>query len=155
LRISISAILLYQFGRLGITAGVHRLWSHRSYKAKWPLRLILTFFSTLAFQHSVIDWAKDHRLHHKFSETDADPHNAKRGFFFSHVGWVLCRRHAQVEEKLNQIDVSDLWADPILKYQHKYYYSLMFLICFVMPTFIPMYFWDETFENAFHINLFR
>ncbi|RZC41574.1 hypothetical protein BDFB_013955, partial [Asbolus verrucosus] len=149
------AILFYQFGSLGITAGAHRLWSHRSYKAKWPLRLILTFFNTLAFALSVIDWSRNHRLHHKFSETDADPHNAKRGFFFSHIGWLLCRRHSQVEEKLKQIDVSDLWADPLLMYQHKYYHSLMLLTCFVIPTLIPMYFWSETFENAFHINLFR
>jgi fatty-acid desaturase len=47
-----TAILLYQAGGLGITAGAHRLWAHRSYKAKWPLRLILMIFNTLAFQVS-------------------------------------------------------------------------------------------------------
>lgn len=45
-----AAILLYQAGGLGITAGAHRLWAHRAYKAKWPLRLILMLFNTLAFQ---------------------------------------------------------------------------------------------------------
>jgi stearoyl-CoA desaturase (delta-9 desaturase) len=131
------------------------LWAHRSYKAKWPLRLILTFCNTLAFEDSVIDWARDHRVHHKFSETDADPHNAKRGFFFSHVGWLLCRKHPQVKEKGKQIDLSDLWADPILRFQKKYYNILMPLVSFVMPTVVPMYFWNETFGNAFCVNLFR
>lgn len=146
---------MYQLGGFGITAGAHRLWSHRSYKAKWPLRLILTFCNTLAFEDSAIDWARDHRVHHKYSETDADPHNAKRGFFFSHVGWLLCRKHPDVKEKGKQIDMSDLWADPILKYQKKYYLILMPLICFVMPTLVPIYFWGETFKNAFFVNLFR
>lgn len=69
---------LYLAGALGITAGAHRLWAHRSYKAKLPLRILLTIFNTMAFQDCVIHWARDHRVHHKYSETDADPHNATR-----------------------------------------------------------------------------
>lgn len=44
------AILMYQVSSIGITAGAHRLWSHRAYKAKWPLRVILIVFNTIAFQ---------------------------------------------------------------------------------------------------------
>ncbi|XP_061396928.1 acyl-CoA Delta-9 desaturase-like, partial [Musca vetustissima] len=102
----------------GITVGAHRLWSHRSYKAKLPLRLILLFFSTMAFQNSIYEWSRDHRVHHKFTETDADPHNAMRGFFFSHVGWLLCKKHPDVKTKGKTIDMSDLEADPMLMWQH-------------------------------------
>lgn len=152
---SLFAFLLYQLGGLGITAGAHRLWAHKSYKAKWPLRLFLTMCNTLAFQDAVVDWARDHRVHHKFSETDADPHNAKRGFFFSHVGWLLCKKHPEVKRRGQHIDMSDLYADPILHFQKKYYLTLMPLICFVLPTVIPMYCWNETFHNAFVVNLLR
>lgn len=70
----------------GITAGAHRLWSHRSYKATLPLKILLMIFHTAAFQLSIIAWARDHRLHHKYSETDADPYNAKRYFcLFRHI----------------------------------------------------------------------
>jgi stearoyl-CoA desaturase (delta-9 desaturase) len=48
----LPAFVLYEAGILGITAGAHRLWSHRSYKAKWPLRLILMLLHTLTFQVS-------------------------------------------------------------------------------------------------------
>lgn len=72
------------------------------------------------FQDAAIDWARDHRVHHKYSETDADPHNAKRGFFFSHIGWLLCRKHPEVKEKGKNIDLSDLESDPILAFQKKY-----------------------------------
>ncbi|XP_017785886.1 PREDICTED: acyl-CoA Delta(11) desaturase-like [Nicrophorus vespilloides] len=149
------AMFLYQCGGLGITAGAHRLWAHKSYKAKWPLRALLTFFNTLAFQDAVVDWARDHRMHHKYSETDADPHNAKRGFFFAHVGWLLCRKHPEVKQKGKNIDLSDLYDDPILRFQKKHYLILMPLVSFVMPTAVPMILWNETFLNAFMVNLFR
>ncbi|XP_043674341.1 acyl-CoA Delta-9 desaturase-like isoform X2 [Vespula pensylvanica] len=47
---TLFAFILYQCSGIGITAGAHRLWAHRSYKAKWQLRLILIIFNTIAFQ---------------------------------------------------------------------------------------------------------
>lgn len=58
-------------------------------------------------------------MHHKFSETTADPHDATRGFFFSHVGWLLCRKHPDVISKGKTIDLSDLMADPVVRFQRK------------------------------------
>jgi stearoyl-CoA desaturase (delta-9 desaturase) len=58
-------------------------------------------------------------VHHKYSETEADPHNATRGFFFAHVGWLLVRKHPAVLEKGAQLDVSDLMADPVVRIQRK------------------------------------
>lgn len=72
--------MMHLVSSTGTTAGAHRLWSHRSYKATLPLKIILMLFHTSAFQYDIINWARDHRLHHKYSETDADPHNAKRYF---------------------------------------------------------------------------
>lgn len=152
---TIYTFFMYQLSGLGITAGAHRLWAHKSYKAKWPLTLFLTICNTVAFQDAAVDWARDHRVHHKYSETDADPHNAKRGFFFAHVGWLLCRKHPEVKAKGKGIDMSDLYADPILRFQKKYYLIIMPVLAFVIPTMIPMYFWNETFRNAFFANSLR
>lgn len=152
----IFAMALYTVSGLGITAGAHRLWAHRAYKAKWPLRVILCLFNTVAFQDCAIHWARDHRVHHKYSETDADPHNATRGFFFSHIGWLLCRKHPEVIRKGQQLDISDLTADPILRFQRKYYMILMPLFCFILPTLVPMYCWGETLKNAWFVaTMFR
>ncbi|XP_035732350.1 acyl-CoA Delta(11) desaturase-like isoform X1 [Vespa mandarinia] len=148
---TLFSILLSMWSGIGITAGAHRLWAHRSYKAKWQLRLILIIFNTIAFQDAAIDWARDHRVHHKYSETDADPHNAKRGFFFSHVGWLLLRKHPDVKQKGKGIDMSDLKSDPIIAFQKKYYFILMPLMCFILPSIIPMYCWNETFLNSYFI----
>ncbi|XP_011859774.1 PREDICTED: acyl-CoA Delta(11) desaturase-like [Vollenhovia emeryi] len=128
---------------IGITAGVHRLWCHRSYKAKWPMRVILMVLQTIAFQKHIYDWVREHRVHHKFTDTDADPHNSKRGFFFSHVGWLMVRKHPDVISKGATIDMSDLEKDPIVVFQRRYYAVLMPLLCFVLPMLVPIYFWNE------------
>ncbi|XP_023935435.1 acyl-CoA Delta-9 desaturase-like [Bicyclus anynana] len=151
----IFAFMLYVASGLGITAGVHRLWSHKAYKAKLPLRILLVAFNTIAYQDSIIHWARDHRVHHKHTETDADPHNATRGFFFSHVGWLLVKKHPEIKAKGQAIDVSDLWADPLLRFQKNYYLFLMPLACFILPTYIPTV-WGESLKNAFFVSaIFR
>ncbi|KAJ8721555.1 hypothetical protein PYW07_002330 [Mythimna separata] len=128
---------------MGVTAGAHRLWAHRSYKARWPLRLFLAFMQTMAFQNHIYEWVRDHRVHHKFTETDADPHNAKRGFFFSHIGWLMVRKHKDVFEKGATVDMSDLEKDPIVMFQKKTYLVVMPILCFIIPAWIPVYFWGE------------
>ena len=118
-KIFFLAFFLYIIGGLGITAGAHRLWAHRTYKAKTPLRILLAFFQTLAVQNSIYEWCRDHRVHHKHSETDGDPHNAKRGFFFSHVGWLLMKKHPEVFRKGSKISCDDLLADSVVAFQKK------------------------------------
>lgn len=144
-------LILYILSGLGITAGAHRLWAHKSYSAKLPLRIFLVICNYMAFQNDVIEWARDHRVHHKYSETDADPHNAKRGFFFAHVGWLLVRKHPDVKAKGKCIDLSDLYKDPVLRVQRKFYMPGMVFFCFVVPTVVPMYFWGESFINAYFV----
>ena len=90
-------------------------------------------------------------MHHKYSETDADPHNAKRGFFFSHVGWLLVKKHHDVKELGKNIDMSDLKLDPVVMFQRKYYIPLVLLIWGAMPTFIPCILWGEHKVNSFFI----
>lgn len=52
--------------------------------------------NSMANQGSIYHWSRDHRVHHKYSETDADPHNATRGFFFAHMGWLYVKKHPEV-----------------------------------------------------------
>nr|XP_020037739.1 acyl-CoA desaturase [Castor canadensis] len=145
------AYMYYVVSALGITAGAHRLWSHRTYKARLPLRLFLIIANTMAFQNDVYEWARDHRAHHKFSETHADPHNSRRGFFFSHVGWLLVRKHPAVKEKGGLLDMSDLKAEKLVMFQRRYYKPALLLMCFVLPTLVPWYCWGETFPHSLFV----
>lgn len=141
----------YVISALGITAGAHRLWSHRSYKASLPLRIFLGVANSMAFQNDIFEWARDHRVHHKYSESDADPHNAKRGFFFSHIGWLLVRKHPDVIEKGRKLELKDLYTDKVVMFQRKYYKPSVVIMCFFIPTVVPWYFWGETFLVAYFI----
>ncbi|XP_024893237.1 (11Z)-hexadec-11-enoyl-CoA conjugase-like [Temnothorax curvispinosus] len=140
---------------LGVTAGTHRLWAHRSYEAKWPMRFILMIFQTIAFQDNIYQWVRDHRVHHKFTDTDADPYCARRGFFFSHVGWLLIRKHPDVASKGATIDCSDLEQDPIVVFQKKWYIYLMPLCCFIIPTSVPWWAWNESLWCSWHLVICR
>ena len=62
---------------------------------------------------------RDHRVHHKFTDTNADPHNSKRGFFFSHIGWLCVKKHGDVKKYGSKIDMSDVENDPVLQFQRK------------------------------------
>ncbi|XP_027786191.2 acyl-CoA desaturase 1 [Marmota flaviventris] len=150
----LCAYVYYLISVLGITAGAHRLWSHRTYKARLPLRLFLIFADTMAFQNDVYEWARDHRTHHKFSETHADPHNSRRGFFFSHVGWLLVRKHPAVKEKGRTLDLSDLKAEKLVMFQRRYYKPAVLLMCFILPTLVPWFCWGETFLHSLCVATF-
>ncbi|CAL1260735.1 unnamed protein product [Larinioides sclopetarius] len=136
---------------LGITAGAHRLWSHRSYKARWPLRVFLCILNTISVQNDIYEWCRDHRVHHKFAETDADPHNIKRGFFFAHMGWLMSKKHPDVIEKGKTVFLGDLMADPIVRFQRRYYIPLVIFFSFYLPTMIPVWCWGETLWNSFFV----
>ncbi|XP_075992895.1 acyl-CoA Delta(11) desaturase-like [Anticarsia gemmatalis] len=147
---NLFAYILYVVSLIGVTAGAHRLWSHRSYKAKAPLQIILLIFHSIAHQGSVIHWSRDHRLHHKYSDTDVDPHNARRGFFFSHIGWLLVKKQPQVIAQGRSIDMSDLQNHPLLSFQHRYYIPLALFFCFFLPSTIPLL-WGEKLWSAFFV----
>ncbi|XP_073964830.1 acyl-CoA Delta(11) desaturase-like isoform X1 [Choristoneura fumiferana] len=140
---------------LGVTAGAHRLWSHQSYKVNRPLEIFLMLCQSMSCQNSAIHWVRDHRLHHKYTDTDADPHNSIRGFFYSHCGWLLVEKHPEVAKKSKTIDVSDIFNNPVLLFQQKYIKELTVLTAVALPTLIPMVCWGETFNCAWHLSYLR
>ena len=128
------------WGGLGVTAGAHRLWTHRSYKATLPMRIFLMIGQSISGQYSIYGWATGHRTHHKFADTDADPHNVKRGFCFAHVGWIIQKEHPLCAIKSKGLNGSDLIDDFIVRWQHRFYEFWLVLIGTVLPTLIPCIF---------------
>jgi stearoyl-CoA desaturase (delta-9 desaturase) len=76
-------------------------------------------FGGMALQNSVLIWASSHRVHHiNVDDTELDPYSAKRGFWFSHVGWMLRNYRSGTPDLSN---VKDLQRDPLLAFQHEHY----------------------------------
>ncbi|MCG3204741.1 MAG: hypothetical protein KCHDKBKB_01457 [Elusimicrobia bacterium] len=135
---------------LAITAGYHRLFSHKTYDAKWPYRLFMLLFGAAAFENTALRWSSDHRNHHKFVDTDQDPYNIKRGFFYAHMGWVMLR----YDNEHRYDNVADLERDPLVMFQHKHYVWLGILVGLVFPTLFAAM-WGDWFGGLFFAGIFR
>jgi len=131
--ILLSLVLQYQMAMFGIGVGYHRLWSHRAFKATFPMRLVLMLWGTLGLQGSAKWWVLRHRLHHRYTDTEFDPYNAKRGFWFSHIGWIFERPEY---ERLKYVDKRDLEEDWCVRFQHRYFVPLAVVLNFVLPTVV-------------------
>ncbi|WP_295893959.1 fatty acid desaturase [uncultured Vibrio sp.] len=117
----------FSFCSLSITAGYHRLWSHKAYQAHWSLRFIFAIGGAFALQNSILHWSSDHRIHHKHVDVnDKDPYSAKKGFWFSHIGWMVRDYHG--DRYGDYTNCRDLQKDKIVMWQHKYYGALALLM---------------------------
>lgn len=115
--IAVSFVLYCLTGGVGVTLGFHRLISHRSFTAPKWLEYILLFCGTLSCQGGPIDWVGLHRMHHKFSDTAPDPHDSNRGFWWSHMGWMLFNIPADKDIPRYTQDIKD---DPFYLFCQKY-----------------------------------
>ena len=114
---------------LSITAGYHRLWSHKTYKANFFVRLFWAIWGACSLQNSIVNWSTDHRDHHRFvDDNENDPYSAGLGFWHAHVGWVIRKGKDR-----NYDNVKDLMRDPIVRWQHKHYLALAIITNAVVP----------------------
>ncbi len=119
-------VLFMLWNGLSITAGYHRLWAHKSYKAHPAIRLVFALGGALAVQNSIRVWCSNHRRHHQHvDEPDRDPYAATRGLWFSHIGWMLFDRDAA---KVDPANIKDLERDPIARWQSDNYWLLSFTL---------------------------
>jgi stearoyl-CoA desaturase (delta-9 desaturase) len=133
------AIFLAATG-FSITAGYHRMWAHRAYNAHWTVRLFYMLFGAMALQQSILIWASQHRVHHQnVDDYDIDPYSAKRGFWFSHIGWIL-RNYPSGEPDFS--NVKDLQRDPIVAFQHRYYVPITLAMNLGLPLALGWAFGD-------------
>lgn len=131
----ITAIVLFFFTGMSITAGYHRLWSHKTYEAHPIVRAVLAVGGAMAVQNSILHWCSDHRVHHRHvDENDVDPYSAKRGFWFSHIGWML--REYQAQRYSDYSNCRDLQKDKIVMWQHNYYVPILLISNFGITGFL-------------------
>jgi stearoyl-CoA desaturase (delta-9 desaturase) len=118
----VFAILYFATG-FGITVGFHRLFTHRAFKAKPPVRAALAIMGSAAIEGPIISWVADHRKHHAFSDQPGDPHSphvdhggglrgALRGLLHAHVGWLFIHTQRGRRDRY----APDLLADPTIRW---------------------------------------
>jgi len=103
-------VMLLAIG-FSITVGYHRLYSHITFQASWPVRQFTLIFGAAAFENSALMWASEHRRHHKHVDHDDDPYSISKGFFYAHIGWLIFKLKAR--SKLRQrsgFDEGQTWC---------------------------------------------
>ena len=126
-------VLWFGFCGLSITGGYHRLFSHRAYKTGRALRLFYLLFGAAAVQNSALKWCSDHRRHHSHTDGDEDPYNIHRGFLWAHIGWIL-----YTETNRGLAGVRDLEADPLVRFQDRFYVPLAILVGVALPALLGL-----------------
>jgi stearoyl-CoA desaturase (delta-9 desaturase) len=114
--LAVAGVLWVVTGCLGITMGFHRLLSHRSFKTSRPFAWFLALCGSLAFQGGVLEWVARHRMHHAFTDSDDDPHNARRGFWHSHITWLFAGVEKFDSPDRHRVFARDIYRDPVMRF---------------------------------------
>ncbi len=144
-----TALALYWISlSLGIGMGYHRLLTHRSYKtAKW-IEYFLAVCGTLALEGGPMFWVATHRVHHRFSDKDGDPHTPCDGKWWSHIVWMLVGEstHADIEQCSRY--APDICKDRFLVWLSKYHYVPLVLLAIGLYAFggLPFLLWGVFFR---------
>lgn len=111
-------VLVFGIGS-AISAGYHRLFSHRAYRASRPVRLLWLILGAASFENSALKWSSDHRIHHRHvDDLEKDPYAIGKGFWYAHWTWVM-------ESKESTIGgVADLEKDPDVMWQHRNHFLI-------------------------------
>jgi stearoyl-CoA desaturase (delta-9 desaturase) len=117
-KLALVAVASYALRMFGVTAGYHRYFSHRAFKTGRVFQFLLAWLAQMSAQKGALWWAANHRHHHRSSDTTEDIHSpARRGFWWSHVGWILSSRY----DETNYAAIKDLARYPELVWLNKYH----------------------------------
>lgn len=120
--LALGTLVIIGLCGISLTTLYHRYYSHKTYKLHPVAEFGLLFFATLIGQGSAFEWAFDHRRHHKHTDTDDDPHDMNKGFWYAHVLWIFDKR-----PELDPAAIKDLLPNRMLQIQDRHYVLLFIL----------------------------
>jgi stearoyl-CoA desaturase (delta-9 desaturase) len=129
-------LVMFVLTSLCVTAGYHRMYSHKSYEGSKLVQLFYLVFGAAAVENSLLNWASDHRYHHRYVDRDEDPYNILKGGLYAHMGWIFYKDTRDHDRRFE--NVPDLLKDPLVMWQHRWYLPLVVLFTFALPTYIGL-----------------
>jgi len=127
----LALVLHLVIGSLGVSLAYHRMFTHSTFSVPKPLEYVLGTLGVLALEGGPISWVGMHRAHHKYSDTDLDPHSAKNGFWWSHAGWMFFYTQKAYRD----------WAPKYMKEDRYYRFIDTHYMLMQLPLGILLYLW--------------
>lgn len=130
----------YYICNITVGVGLHRLWSHDSYKINKYVEFVLILLSAGTLQGPALSWASNHFKHHTYTDTDLDPHSPLkykskvRGFWWSHMGWMLEGEGSY--KSIDKLTMVKLGRNKLLRWQLKYYWMIAVFMNTAVPALI-------------------
>ncbi|MFU7503076.1 MAG: fatty acid desaturase [Candidatus Tisiphia sp.] len=129
----------YYGSNIAVGVGLHRLWSHHTFKTNKMVEFILVMMSAGTLQGPVLSWASNHFKHHAYTDKDQDPHSPSKfdnkilGFLWSHIGWMIIDGSYK---SIDRITMVKLGKNKLLRWQLKYYWQIAAFMNIVFPALI-------------------
>jgi stearoyl-CoA desaturase (delta-9 desaturase) len=139
------------FERLRNCSGYHRLWAHRAYCGSPTLKILLALLGAGSIQGSIKFWVREHRAHHRFTDTDKDPHNIREGFWHAHILWTILEQ----PKRDNRVDISDLKHDGVVTWQHDNYVALALGMGWLFPAAVAGIGWRDWYGGFIYGGIIR
>jgi stearoyl-CoA desaturase (delta-9 desaturase) len=133
-------------------SGYHRLWAHRSYTASRPLQYIFAAVGGGAVEGSIRWWSRDHRAHHRYTDTEKDPYSVRKGLMYAHLGWMILKQNPK---RIGRTDITDLNSDALVRWQHKYYGLVVLVMGFLLPAAVAGFGWGDWRGGYFYAGICR
>lgn len=130
--VALMLVLHWLTASWGICLGYHRYLTHRGMDLPKWLAYFLVFCGTLACENGPIKWVAQHRMHHGGSDTERDPHNVKKGFWWAHLLWMFYAHSEFDDPKVLDNYAKDIRNDPFYSFLDKYFIQIQFAFGFLL-----------------------
>jgi fatty-acid desaturase len=130
--LGIAFVFFLIFGIIGANIGLHRYFSHKSFKTSKPIEYLLAFVGTLTTLGSIINWVGVHRYHHINADTNLDPHSPK------YIGLIKAYTFQWKDSTISKKIIKDLFSNPIISFTHRNYFKIILLYILILFLIDPM-----------------
>ena len=128
----VLCLAFYLLVGISVTAGYHRYFSHKSFECHPIVQAFFLFFGSMALENSLLQWASDHRDHHRNVDTDGDPYNINRGGWWAHILWIFYNDPS--DRTLD--NARDLRKNKLVMWQHRWSTWIGIIAGLGLPTLI-------------------
>ncbi|KAI0461365.1 hypothetical protein LJB42_001033 [Komagataella kurtzmanii] len=126
-----------------VIMGYHRYWAHRSFQTTKEMSFLFAMVGASAGVGSAKWWCASHRAHHRFCDTERDPHNIRKGFWYSHFGWMLLIHHPKLQAAIKESESEDISSDPVILWQYENYFHMFLVTGILIPAIIGWWLFED------------